>query len=38
MWIVDVCIRMLGIVTFEKQTDGTRRRTLRTDPDVESGF
>jgi len=34
---VDVCIRMLGIVRFEKQTDGTRRRTLRADPDVESG-
>jgi hypothetical protein len=29
---------MLGIVKFEKQTDGTRRRTLRADPDVESGF
>jgi hypothetical protein len=27
---------MLGIVRFEKkQTDGTRRRTLRADPDVE---
>lgn len=29
---------MLGIVKFEKQTDGTRRRMLRADPDVESGF
>lgn len=37
MWFVDVCIRMLGIVRFEK-TDGTRRRTLGADPDVESGF
>jgi hypothetical protein len=36
--VVDVCIRILGIVRFEKQTDGTRRRTLRADPDVESGF
>jgi hypothetical protein len=35
--IVDVFIRMLGIVRFEKQTDGTRRRTLRADPDVASG-
>jgi len=33
-WFVGACIRMLGIVTFEKQTDGTRR-TLRADPDVE---
>jgi hypothetical protein len=23
---------------LKKQTDGTRRRTLRADPDVESGF
>jgi hypothetical protein len=38
MWFVDVRIRMLGIVKFEKQTDGTRRRTLGSDPDVESGF
>jgi len=38
MWFVDVRIRILGIVRFEKQTDGTRRRTLRADPDVESGF
>jgi hypothetical protein len=38
VWFVDVCIRILGIVRFEKQTDGTRRRTLRADPDVESGF
>jgi hypothetical protein len=38
MWFVDVRIRMLGIVKFEKQTDGTRRRTLRSDPDVESGL
>ena len=37
IWFVDVCIRILGIVRFEKkQTDGTRRRTLRADPDVES--
>ena len=35
MWFVGACIRMLGIVRFEKQTDGTRRRMLRTDPDVE---
>lgn len=35
-WFVGACIRMLGIVRFEKkQTDGTRRRTLRADPDVE---
>jgi hypothetical protein len=27
-----------GIVRFEKQTDGTRRRTLGADPDVESDF
>lgn len=33
---VDACIRIRGIVRFEeKQTDGTRRRTLRADPDVE---
>ena len=38
MWFVEVRIRMPGIVKFEKQTDGTRRRTLRSDPDVESGF
>jgi hypothetical protein len=37
MWFVGVCIRVPGIVRFEKQTDGTRR-TLRADPDVESGF
>lgn len=37
MWFVDVRLRMLGIVRFEKQTDGTRRRT-GADPDVESGF
>lgn len=36
--VLDVCIRTLGIVRFEKQTDGTRRRTLPADPDVESGF
>ena len=29
---------MLGIVRLKKQTDGTRRRTLGADPDVESGF
>ena len=33
-----MCIRIPGIVRFEKQTDGTRRRTLGADPDVESGF
>jgi hypothetical protein len=38
MWFVDVRIRMLGIVKFEKQTDGTRRRPIRSNPDVESGF
>jgi|KBSSwiStaDraftv2_1062776.scaffolds.fasta_scaffold112412_2 hypothetical protein len=38
MWFVDVRIRMPGIVRFEKQTDGTRRRTLGADPDVESDF
>jgi len=35
---VDACIRVLGIVRFEKQTDGTRRRTLHANPDVESGL
>lgn len=34
-WFVSACIRILGIVRFEKQTDGTRRGTLRADPDVE---
>jgi hypothetical protein len=38
MWFVVICIRLPGIVGFEKQTDGTRRRTLGSDPDVESGF
>ena len=35
MWFVVACIRMLGRVKFAKQTDGTRRRTLCADPDVE---
>jgi hypothetical protein len=35
MWFIGVRIRMLGIVRFKKQTDGTRRRMLRADPDVE---
>jgi hypothetical protein len=39
MWFDDVCIRILGIVRFEK----TNRRhkeedALYADPDVESGF
>jgi len=39
IWFIDMRIRILGIVRFEKkQTDGTRRRMLGADPDVESGL
>jgi hypothetical protein len=36
--MVGVRIWSLGSVRFEKQTDGTRKRTLRADPDDESEF
>jgi hypothetical protein len=38
MWFVVLCIRMLGIVRFEKTNRRHKEETLRADPDVESGF
>jgi hypothetical protein len=35
---MEIDIRFLVLVKFEKQTDGTRRRKLRANPDVESKF
>jgi len=37
-WFVELDIRILVLVEFEKQTDGTRRREQRPHPDVESKF
>jgi len=37
-FVVEIDIRFPALVEFEKQTDGTRRRRVGANPDVESRF
>ena len=38
IWFVDIYIRILGIVRFEKTNRRHKEDDLPADPDVESGF